>query len=137
MRTKSQIESNNELVRSRQAALSGFTLIEILIVAGLIGLLAVIAVPSFVRSSNRAKSQICLNNLRQINGAVETWALEKNKTETAPVTWPDIAPYLKKPPICPLGGSTFDDSYTLTIASEKANCQRAGVGVPPATHVLP
>ena len=134
MPQKMLLQSNSKPARSPR---SGFTLIEILIVAGLIGMLAVIAIPSFLRSSGRAKSQICLNNLRQINGAVETWALEKNQNAGSPVNWTDISVYIKREPSCPLGGTTFANSYTITTTSERATCQRGGAGIPPATHILP
>jgi len=109
----------------------GFTLVEIMIVVGIISLLATIAIPNFLKSRNRSQTNACINNLRQINGAVETWALENNKASAAPVTWADIAVYIKTEPFCPSGGTSFADSYAITIASEKATCLKI-----PANHVI-
>jgi prepilin-type N-terminal cleavage/methylation domain-containing protein len=73
----------------------GFTLVEIMIVVAIIGLLAAIAVPSFLRARRRSQGTTVLNECRQIDGAIDQWALENNKTSGDTVTWADITPYLK------------------------------------------
>ena len=119
------------MARSNNA---GFTLVELMIVVGLVGLLAAIAVPSMVRARTQSQTQACINNLRQIDDATQQWALNSLQAADAAVSFPDIQPYLKGGIICPSAGTgaTFADSYTLTTASNKPACNLV-----PATHVLP
>jgi hypothetical protein len=79
--------------------------------------------PHFPHSPSTA----CINNLRQIDGAKQEWALEKHKgTNDVPVP-ADISPYLlhQEIPKCPVGGV-----YTLGPVAESPRCSIAG-------HVLP
>src|SRR6187401_2388668 len=73
---------------------AGFTLVEIMIVVAIIGLLAAIAIPNFVRARKTSQTNACINNLRQIDGAKQQWALETGAISTAPCTAADITPYL-------------------------------------------
>jgi len=73
----------------------GFTLVEIMIVVAIIGLLAAIAVPSFIRARRRSQGTTVLNECRQVDGGIDQWALENNKTTGDTITWADITPYLK------------------------------------------
>ncbi len=79
-------------LRSRN---SGFTLVEIMIVVAIIGLLAAIAVPSFIRARQRAQASTILNEARQLDAAKDQYALENNKTGTALASFDDLTPYLK------------------------------------------
>jgi len=80
---------------------SGFTLVEIMIVVAIIGLLAAIAIPNFVKARKRAQTNACINNLRQIDGAKEQWALEKKLAEGAASVDTEVDTYIKKKPVCP------------------------------------
>ena len=73
----------------------GFTLVEIMIVVAIIGLLAAIAVPGFIRARKRSQATAVLNDARVLDGAKDQYAIENNKTGTITVTNGMLASYLK------------------------------------------
>jgi prepilin-type N-terminal cleavage/methylation domain-containing protein len=109
---------------------AGFTLVEVMIVAGLVGLLAAIAVPEMLRSRDQAHKNSCINNLKQLDYGIQQWALEQKKADSSAISFTDISPYLKGSVVCPAGGTSFDDSYTVTTVAGAPNCQRV-----PLSHI--
>src|SRR3974390_64384 len=108
---------------------SGFPLVEIMIVVAIIGLLAAIAIPNFVRARTQSQMNACINNLRQIDGAIQQYALENKLSPSAPVGFGNISAYLKGSVTCPAAGATatFATSYSLTDCQTKPGCKTAGV----------
>jgi prepilin-type N-terminal cleavage/methylation domain-containing protein len=110
---------------------AGFTLIETMITVLLIGLLAVIAIPNFLRSRTTAQTNVCISNLRTIDYAIQQWALEQKKAANTPVQFSDISSYLKNTIVCPSGGGNFADSYLISSVGVEPSCQRS-----PGTHFI-
>ncbi len=111
---------------------AGFTLIEIMIVVSLVGLLATIAAPTWVRARTQSQTQVCLNNLRQVDGAKQQWALENKVAPTITPSYMDISSFLKSSVLCPGDNQmTFATSYNMHAVSEKPTCQ-----IVPSTHFL-
>jgi prepilin-type N-terminal cleavage/methylation domain-containing protein len=84
----------------------GFTLVEIMIVVAIIGLLAAIAIPNFVKARNTAQANACINNMRQIDSAIQQWALETGKKDSDAPDPVAVGEYIKGKllPKCPAGG---------------------------------
>ena len=114
---------------------AGFTLVEIMIAVTIIGLLAGISVPNFLKARSVAQANTCISHLRDIDTATQEWAMEAKRNDKSPVEYPDIRPYLKSQVVCPAGGNSFTDSYNLTIVSEKPTCRKVTDG--PHPHILP
>jgi prepilin-type N-terminal cleavage/methylation domain-containing protein len=101
---------------------AGFTLVEIMIVVAIIGLLAAIAIPNFVKARGTAQKNACINNLRQIDGAKEQWALETKQSAGTASVDADVNAYIKGgAPECPGGGT-----YTYSAVDSNPVCDQAG-----------
>jgi prepilin-type N-terminal cleavage/methylation domain-containing protein len=127
-------------MKKTNAKKSGFTLVEIMIVVAIIGLLAAIAIPNFVRARTTSQMNACINNLRLIDSAAQQWALEQHQGSSAVPLATDLQPYLGhgsagELPTCPADsttGPTYTSSYTVYNISVKPQCLQVS-----STHILP
>ena len=109
---------------------------EIIIVVAIIGLLAAIAIPNFVKARATSQANACINNMRQIDAAANQFALEKGKTTGSTINYPtDLTPYIKlnsagSIPPCPAGGN-----YTCALVGTSPTCS-LGSSVTPS-HTVP
>jgi hypothetical protein len=88
-----------------------------------VGIASAIAITNFVKGRNTSQQNVCINNLRQIYGAKQRWALDYKKAETDTPTREDLTPLLPKKqfPTCPAGGT-----YTINRVSAPPECSHAG-----------
>jgi prepilin-type N-terminal cleavage/methylation domain-containing protein len=117
---------------------AGFTLVEIMIVVAIIGLLAGIAIPNFIKARETARKNACINNLRLIDSAIQQWALEENMNGSDQVSLGKLTTYLNRGGTgeingtgsgavkCPSGGT-----YTVTTVDTRPACSKSASG-----HVL-
>src|SRR5437899_2115018 len=99
---------------------------DIMLVVAIIGLLAAIAIPNFVKARTASQKNACIANLKQIDGAKATWALEQKKVTTDTPADSDLfgaTQYIRDKPSCPGGGT-----YALNDVGSKPTCTQSAVG---------
>ena len=64
------------MIQKLQSRRGGFTLVEIMIVVAIIALLAAIAVPNFLRARKRSQATRILEDLRDLDHALDQYAID-------------------------------------------------------------
>jgi len=72
-----------------------FTLVEVMIIVALIGLLAALAVPTFIQSRKQSQGKRVVNDARIIDAAINAWAMETGKADGDVVDLAAAAQYTK------------------------------------------
>jgi len=111
-----------------------FTLVEIMIVVAIIGLLAALAIPSFIKNRKQSQGRRIVNDARQIDAAINAWAIEVGASDGNTVDLVGAAQYMKSGSISstdllgnayvvgPVGDTQMAISVTTKIALD-------GVGI--------
>jgi type II secretory pathway pseudopilin PulG len=107
-----------------------------MIVVAIIGLLAAIAIPNFIKARATSQQNACINNLRQIDGAINTWALETGQSTGATPSAVLISAYIKlnaasSVPGCPARGTY---TYANVGVTPQISCSLSTLDTP---HALP
>ena len=111
---------------------SAFTLVEIMIVVAIIGLLAALAIPGFVKARKQSQGRRILNDVRQMDAAIDQWALENGKKDGDAITTVGGADsYLKT---AWKANDLLNNAYSVTVVgstqiSIAANTKTALAGV--------
>lgn len=90
------------------------TLVELMIVVGILGLLIAIGVPGYKRARDKARKDTCINNLRMIENAADQYRINQNLTigQVTKINWlwpssstaKDISSYINKQLHCAAAG---------------------------------
>ncbi|MGA3171424.1 MAG: prepilin-type N-terminal cleavage/methylation domain-containing protein [Chthoniobacteraceae bacterium] len=100
------------MIQKLQSKRGGFTLVEIMIVVAIIALLAAIAVPNFLRARKRSQATRTLEDLRDLDHALDQYAIDNGKTGGAGASFADLSNYIKSGTILyETGADIFGDTY--------------------------
>lgn len=117
---KSGVVTQGRSAQSKREMITSFAIMPI-------GMMAAIAIPSFMKSRTVSQQNACINNLRQIESAKEQWAMANNQSDGDLVDVDEAAMYLRGSliPDCPKGGT-----YSINPVGTTVTCTEP-------EHVLP
>jgi prepilin-type N-terminal cleavage/methylation domain-containing protein len=112
----------------------GFTLVEIMIVVAIVGLLAALAVPGFVKARKQSQGRRIMNDCRQMDGAIDQWSVNSGIADGTAIDTGAAGTYLKTAWNTvdllgnPYGGTGVTGTNQIQI-STATKSSLAGVGI--------
>ena len=96
----------------RHRSVGGFTLVEIMVVIGVIAILVTIALPNFIRARKRSEAGRILEDLRVLDHATDTYAIDTGKTAGFNPGFADLKNYIKSDTVLySTGADLFGNTY--------------------------
>jgi general secretion pathway protein G len=105
---------------------AGFTLIELMIVMAIIGVLTLVAVPSYIQAVKHAREAVLKEDLQTMRSAIDSYTMDKQK---APQSLDDLVQdgYLRAIPEDPMTRST--SSWVTDTSSDMRSLDETDPGV--------
>jgi general secretion pathway protein G len=105
---------------------AGFTLVELMIVMAIVGVLAVVAIPSYVGAVKQAREAVLKEDLHVMRSAIDSYTADKQK---APQSLEDLVNegYLRKIPVDPM--TRVADSWQTTTSDALHSVDQTDPGI--------
>ena len=113
-------------MRTNHKKNAGFTLVELMIVMAIVGVLAVVAIPSYVGAVRQAREAVLKEDLHVMRSAIDSYTADKQK---APQSLDDLVNegYLRKIPVDPMTRAA--DSWQTTTSDALHSLDQTDPGI--------